>query len=88
MRKALVSVLAVLCSTVPTLSEAAEGNTVAAVRQWRQANEREIVREFTEFVRLPNESRDRDNILNPQKRKASLRDDGEARLIAPHADNR
>ena len=67
MKKAFVPILTVLCCATPALAETTEGNTVSTVRHWRQANEREIVREFTEFVRIPNESRDRENILRNAK---------------------
>ncbi len=54
-----------------------------AIRQWRQANEHAILREFVGFLSLPNVARDRDDIrLNADSLMAMMRRRGlEPRLL-------
>jgi acetylornithine deacetylase/succinyl-diaminopimelate desuccinylase-like protein len=66
-RKALLSILVIACGNIPAFAETIDDSLIGAVRQWRQLNERDIVREFREFVQIPNESRDKENILRNAK---------------------
>jgi acetylornithine deacetylase/succinyl-diaminopimelate desuccinylase-like protein len=74
MRKALWAILAVLCGSMPAVGQTADDHIITAVRQWRQLNEREIVRELREFVQIPSESRDKENILRNAKHLAAMMD--------------
>ncbi|MGI8836997.1 MAG: M20/M25/M40 family metallo-hydrolase, partial [Pyrinomonadaceae bacterium] len=55
-------VLSLLATLLPMAAVAQTNPAAQAARQWRQQNERPIVEEFVEFLRIPNVTGDRANI--------------------------
>ena len=63
MRTVSACALLMLCGSALADGRGDLANVISSARAWRQANERAIVSELVEFVRIPNETRDKDNIL-------------------------
>ena len=63
MRRVSACALLVLCGSALADASGNIENVVGSARAWRQANERMIISELVEFVQIPNESRDKENIL-------------------------
>jgi len=62
MKPGLLCVVTLVWVNLNLACHADANDTVLAVRQWRQTNERQMLDEFLQFVRIPNETRDRTNI--------------------------
>jgi len=64
LKRLVLSVLNLLVIVVPAATVAQTNPSVQAARQWRMQHERAIVDEFTALLRVPNVTRDRENILS------------------------